>query len=197
MSFVAIVAFFRVVHLCGVGSKNESDILLAKPILAVYIEEALKPPLRPGSEIITKAEWKFDVMLAYPRVISSGLFIFIPHHPLSAEKKIRVALSTMSCDIEATMFYYKARDGVLPAINDIELLLGDKDADGRQVLVRDIRGEECNYSLDKNGFQVMKHSVQTEAFQDPETIKSIYYPAIVKLLKERFVLHTHHAWSQR
>ena len=28
----------------------------------------------------------------------------------------------MSCDIEATMFYYKARDGVLPAINDIELL---------------------------------------------------------------------------
>lgn len=90
----------------------------------------------------------------------------------------------MPHDVETTLFYYKCQNGMPPETNDIELLLGNKDADARQVTIRDIRGNEHIYSLHKNGFQVVKHSIQGEIFKDQESIKSIYYPEIVRLLKE-------------
>lgn len=93
----------------------------------------------------------------------------------------------MSYDIETTLFYYKSQDGVSPQINDIELLLGDKDADGRKVKIQDIRDREQDYSLENNGFQVLKHDIPNYILGDVETIKSLYYPAMADLLKRRFL----------
>jgi hypothetical protein len=93
----------------------------------------------------------------------------------------------MPHDIEATLFYYKSRDGISPEINDIELLLGDKDADGRKVMIQDIRHKEHDYSLENNGFQVLNHDIQGDIFRDVETIKSLYYPAMANLLRRRFL----------
>jgi hypothetical protein len=79
----------------------------------------------------------------------------------------------MSHDIETTLFYYKSQSGVLPQTNDMELLLGDKDADARKVRIHDIRDKEEDYSLERNGFQALKHDVQKDIFKDEETIKSL------------------------
>lgn len=95
----------------------------------------------------------------------------------------------MPHDIEATLFYYKSRGGISPETNDIELLLGDKDADGRKVTIQDIREKEHDYSLENNGFQILNHDMRGDIFEDVETIKSLYYPAMADLLKRRFLAY--------
>jgi len=52
------------------------------------------------------------------------------------------------------------------------------------VTVNDIRGEENNYSLDKNGFQIHHHSSVEKDFVDDAQIKAQYYPEIEQLLKD-------------
>ncbi|KID87120.1 methyltransferase [Metarhizium guizhouense ARSEF 977] len=53
-----------------------------------------------------------------------------------------------------------------------------------QVTVRDIAGEEANYTLDRNGFQVHSHVATEKAFADDDQIKSSYYPETEQLLKD-------------
>jgi hypothetical protein len=53
-----------------------------------------------------------------------------------------MSLMSMPHDVEATLFYYKCKNGMPPETNDIELLLGNKDADAQQVTIGDIRGNE-------------------------------------------------------
>jgi hypothetical protein len=109
--------------------------------------------------------------------------------PLEAKFVSFGASSTMPHDIEATLFYYKSRGGISPETNDIELLLGDKDADGRKVTIQDIREKEHDYSLENNGFQILNHDMRGDIFEDVETIKSLYYPAMADLLKRRFLAY--------
>ncbi len=54
----------------------------------------------------------------------------------------------------------------------------------REVEIHDIRGHEGDYSLDKNGFQVVKHVAKEKEFKDEEKIKTGYYKEIEDLLKE-------------
>lgn len=52
------------------------------------------------------------------------------------------------------------------------------------VTVTDIRGEEKNYTLDKNGFQIYPHVSAEKDFLDDEQIKADYYPEVEQLLKD-------------
>jgi len=52
------------------------------------------------------------------------------------------------------------------------------------VPINDIRGHENEYSLDKNGFQVVRFSPQEKEFRDEEKIKSGYYKEVEELLKK-------------
>jgi hypothetical protein len=52
------------------------------------------------------------------------------------------------------------------------------------VPIRDIRGHESEYSLDKNGFQVVHSTTAEKEFNDEEKIKGGYYKEIEDLLKE-------------
>jgi hypothetical protein len=54
----------------------------------------------------------------------------------------------------------------------------------REVEIHDIRRHEGDYSLDKNGFQVVKHVAKEKEFKDEEKIKTGYYKEIEDLLKE-------------
>jgi hypothetical protein len=53
------------------------------------------------------------------------------------------------------------------------------------VLVRDIRGSEVKYTLNRNGFQVlrMNSKLTPEEFHDRELVKGIYYEELSDLLK--------------
>lgn len=57
-------------------------------------------------------------------------------------------------------------------------------ADTRVLPVRDIRGDEESYTLDTNGFQVVKHVSAERDFLDEEQIKRVYYPEVESILKE-------------
>ena len=52
------------------------------------------------------------------------------------------------------------------------------------VTVRDARGREDEFSLDKNGFQFVKYPSVEKEFDDDERIQNVYYPEVEKLLKE-------------
>lgn len=53
-----------------------------------------------------------------------------------------------------------------------------------QLVAHDIRGTENEYSLDKTGFQVYRHTSKEKQFQDDEEIKKVYYPEIEEILKD-------------
>ena len=50
--------------------------------------------------------------------------------------------------------------------------------------VHNIRGQEDQYSLDKTGFQAVKHVSQEKDFLDEERIRNVYYPEIEELMKK-------------
>ncbi|EXJ89559.1 hypothetical protein A1O3_02626 [Capronia epimyces CBS 606.96] len=52
------------------------------------------------------------------------------------------------------------------------------------VSVHDIRGEEKNYSLDQNGFEIYRHASVEKDFVDDDQIKAQYYPETEQLLKD-------------
>ena len=60
----------------------------------------------------------------------------------------------------------------------------DKPDAVRTVLVRDIRGSEDQYTLDKNGFQVFRHVSTEKEFLDEDQIKAEYFPEVEQLLKD-------------
>lgn len=54
----------------------------------------------------------------------------------------------------------------------------------QEVEIHDIRGHEEDYTLDKNGFQVVKHVAKEKEFKDDDKIKTGYYKEVEDLLKE-------------
>src|SRR5690606_23240922 len=53
---------------------------------------------------------------------------------------------------------------------------------GSPETIHDIRGQESHFDLDRNGFQVVPHVLETTVF-DEETITREYLPAVELLLK--------------
>jgi hypothetical protein len=52
------------------------------------------------------------------------------------------------------------------------------------VTITDISGNELDYTLDKNGFQIYYHESKEKDFLDDEKIKREYYPETEQLLKD-------------
>lgn len=54
------------------------------------------------------------------------------------------------------------------------------------VKVRNLRGLEHNFSLDRNGFQVVQHrsSLSSFDFADHARVKRIYYPEMAAILQQ-------------
>ena len=56
----------------------------------------------------------------------------------------------------------------------------------KDILVKDIRGQESSFSLDKNGFAVMQlkePGMTYEDFRDDAKLKSVYLKAVAKELQ--------------
>ncbi len=56
--------------------------------------------------------------------------------------------------------------------------------DPREVLIQDGRGRESEFSLDRNGFQLVKAPTQVRDFYSREEVQSVYYPEVERLLKD-------------
>lgn len=56
------------------------------------------------------------------------------------------------------------------------------------VQIHDIRGEEAKYTLDKNGFQYVRHDVpELDDWSDEEKIKAILIPKTEELVRQVYV----------
>jgi len=56
--------------------------------------------------------------------------------------------------------------------------------DRRTVTVHDIRGNEADYDLNKQGFQLYRHRSVEKDFRDEEKIKNEVYPETERLLMQ-------------
>jgi hypothetical protein len=56
--------------------------------------------------------------------------------------------------------------------------------DQREVPIEDARGRESEFTLDRNGFALVKAPTAVAAFYDPEEIKRVYYPEVERLLRD-------------
>lgn len=57
-------------------------------------------------------------------------------------------------------------------------------ADPHSTTIHDVRGKEDTVSLDKTGFQFVKHVSSEKDFLDEEKIKTVYYKEVEELLKK-------------
>jgi hypothetical protein len=57
--------------------------------------------------------------------------------------------------------------------------------DPREVGIEDARGRESEFTLDRNGFALLKAPTAVADFYDPEEIKRVYYPEVERLLHEK------------
>jgi len=57
--------------------------------------------------------------------------------------------------------------------------------DPRDVRIEDARGREAEFTLDRNGFTLLHAPTQVRDFYSPEEVKSVYYPEVERLLRDR------------
>jgi hypothetical protein len=57
--------------------------------------------------------------------------------------------------------------------------------DPREVFIEDARGREAEFTLDRNGFALIKEPTAVADFYDPEEIGRVYYPEIERLLRDK------------
>jgi len=56
--------------------------------------------------------------------------------------------------------------------------------DPHNVLINDARGHEAEFTLDRNGFSLLKAPSAVRNFYDLDEIKSVYYPEVERLLRD-------------
>lgn len=88
--------------------------------------------------------------------------------------------------VQTTLNYHKASaDGSPPPPSYVgrpETYF--RESDTVEVTVHDISGDELDYTLDKNGFQIYYHESKEKEFVDDDKIKREYYPETEQLLKD-------------
>lgn len=65
----------------------------------------------------------------------------------------------------------------VPAWNGID--------DPHPVLIQDARGRESEFTLDRNGFALLKAPTRVSDFYDPDQVRSVYYPEVEHLLRQQ------------
>ena len=57
--------------------------------------------------------------------------------------------------------------------------------DPREIAIEDARGREGEFTLDRNGFQLVRSASKVGDFYSPEDVERVYYPEVEALLRER------------
>ena len=94
-------------------------------------------------------------------------------------------------DVPTTLNYYTPAD---PSSDESPYIYVQDPPEGKAknnighephpVVVQDVRGREHEFTLDKGGFQFVKHVSQEKEFDDEERIKNVYYKEVEELLKK-------------
>jgi hypothetical protein len=91
------------------------------------------------------------------------------------QKNITATLHYLKRGLEKPAFYRIDPPPGVPQWNGID--------DPRDVPIEDARGRESEFTLDRNGFALVKAPTAVEDFYDHEEIKRVYYPEVEQLLR--------------
>jgi hypothetical protein len=58
--------------------------------------------------------------------------------------------------------------------------------DERRVAIENIRGREKEFTLEKNGFEVVEHGLDYSDFDNEDNIKTIWWNMVAEMVKKRF-----------
>lgn len=110
--------------------------------------------------------------------------------PLTTQLKGTAASQTEKHHVHTALNYYKdPGDGSPPPPSYVgKPETYERPYEPLDVTINDIRGEEGEYTLDKNGFQIFRRESVEKDFVDDEQIKAQYYPETEQLLKDALVL---------
>ena len=91
-------------------------------------------------------------------------------------------------DVNATIRYLKEKEDGSP-LDPIYFDHGPRktppsEGNPRMMKIHDIRGTEDEYSLDKEGFQILRHSSAEKDFVDDDQVRKVYHAEIEELLKK-------------
>ncbi len=56
--------------------------------------------------------------------------------------------------------------------------------DPRDMLIEDARAREAEFTLDRNGFTLLRMPTEVGNFYSPEEVKAVYYPEVERLLRD-------------
>lgn len=93
--------------------------------------------------------------------------------------------ATLTQAVDATVNYF-------PPNGETSVLAGTagyqrREFDSKQVQVIDIRGDEDNYILEKNGFQVVRDDwTQVDPDEDPKKIEAMLFPEAARILQKLY-----------
>src|SRR3954470_15104274 len=88
--------------------------------------------------------------------------------------------------LTSTLYYLK-RGAEKPAYYRIEPPPGVPRSNGindpQEVTIEDARGRESEFTLDRNGFALIKAPTAMTDFYSPDEIKRVYYPEVQRLAR--------------
>jgi hypothetical protein len=88
-------------------------------------------------------------------------------------------------DVQTTINYHPAGlDGELNTVIPGTAGSYRRKFDVAPVTIKDIRGQETLFSIEKQGFQILKHTSEEKEFLDKDQIKGVVFPEVVELLKK-------------
>lgn len=61
----------------------------------------------------------------------------------------------------------------------------DRPVDSHDIDIQDFRGQENDFSIEKNGFELQKLDFAFDGWADDDRVKAEYYPAAADFLKKR------------
>ncbi|RYP72548.1 hypothetical protein DL770_007957 [Monosporascus sp. CRB-9-2] len=95
-------------------------------------------------------------------------------------------ISAAPHDVDTVLNYHKPNeDGSPPHPTYVDRPeTYERPVDVHPARITDITGKESDYTLDKNGFQVVSHTAQEKDFLDDDRVRAAYYPETEQLLKD-------------
>jgi hypothetical protein len=94
---------------------------------------------------------------------------------LSRPKPLTTTLHYLKRGAEKPTRYVDDPPPGAPAWNGID--------DPREIGIEDARGREDQFTLDRNGFQLVKSASNVHDFYSPEEVERTYYPEVERLLR--------------
>jgi hypothetical protein len=100
---------------------------------------------------------------------------------IARTKPIRTTLHYLKRGSEKPTRYVEEPPPGIPAWNGID--------DPREIIIEDARGREAEFTIDTNGFELVRSPSRVKDFYVPDEVKAVYYPEVEQLLRSRLGVH--------